>query len=213
MRCLHVLDALDARGPVRALAHLLRLAALESALDVSPMTHDVLALAGGPLEDEIRDHARRLTVAGSGLELTTAILTRDYEVVHALDERIARRLAPLVTSAAAAAFVYSRPALDRTWRPDPRALEPAQRAILAASDLVVLPPDGCAAADLSASLAHRSVRLDLWRLAAPPPTDGAGAPVDPDGPELTFIVREWAAVIGAAGRVAPDDAHVETLHP
>jgi hypothetical protein len=214
MHCLHVLDALDERGPVRALLHLLRLAALESALDETLAVHDVLAMAGGALEAEIRAYARRVTIAATGLEITAAVLTRDYDIVHALEARSARRLAPLITSAASAAFIYSGPALAGRTRPLTTGHEPAHRALLAASDLVVMAPESCASPALGASLVHRSVCLDLARLAEPQPTDpGHLRPIDIDAPELHFIVREWAAAIGGVGRLPAAEPDPETLHP
>jgi hypothetical protein len=214
MHCLHVLDALDDRGSVRALLHLLRLAAFESAFDETLAVHDVLALAGGPLEREIRTHARRVTLAASGLEITAAVLTRDYDIVHALDASSARRLAPLITSAASAAFIYSGPALIGAARRQTHGAEPAHRALLAASDLVVMAPETCESPVLGASLVHRSVCLDLARLAEPEPADlDGGAGIDVDAPELHFIVREWAAVIGGLVRGWRTETDAETLHP
>ena len=213
MHCLHVLDALDERGPVRALLHLLRLAALESALDETLAVHDVLAMAGGALEGEIRAHSRRVTIAASGLDITAAVLTRDYDIVHALEARSARRLAPLITSAASAAFIYSGPALAGNARQFLTGTEPAHRALLAASDLVVMAPESCASPALGASIVHRSVCLDLARLAAPGPDFDSFVPVDVDAPELHFIVREWAAAIGGVGRGSRPEQDSETLHP
>lgn len=212
MHCLHVLDALDDRGPVRALLQLLRLAALESAIDETLAVHDVLAMAGGMLEGEVRAHARRVTIASTGLEITAAVLTRDYDIVHALEARSARRLAPLITSAASAAFIYSGPALTGRARPLATGAEPAHRALLAASDLVVMPPESCASPTPGASLVHRSVCLDLARL-ADPGEDAHAGPIDVDAPERHFIVREWAAAIGGVGRGTRAEPDPETLHP
>jgi hypothetical protein len=213
MHCLHVLDTLDERGPVRALMYLLRLAALESAIDETLAVHDVLALAGGALEAEVRLHARRVTIAATGLEITAAVLTRDYDIVHALDPRSARRLAPLITSAAAASFIYSGPALSGQGRPLVSGSEAAHRALLAASDLVVLGPERGAAPAVGAPLVHRSVCLDLARLTEPDLGDPDAGPIDIDAPELHFIVREWAAAIGGVTRRWPAEPDSETLHP
>jgi hypothetical protein len=212
MHCLHVLDSLDARGPVRALMHLLRLAALESAIDETLAVHDVLALAGGALEGEVRLHARRVTIAATGLEITAAVLTRDYDIVHALEPRSARRLAPLITSAAPASFIYSGPALA-DGPPLVSGTEPASRALLAASDLVVMGPERGVAPPLGAPLVHRSVCLDLARLTAPDFGDADAGPIDVDAPELHFIVREWAAAIGGVTRRWRAESDSETLHP
>lgn len=210
MRCLHVLDALDERGPVRALLHLLRLAALESVLDETVATHDVLALAGGAREVEVRAHARRVTLAATGLEITAAILTRDYDIVHALEPRSAGRLAPLITAAAPAAFVYSGPALASAGRSTSNG-EPSHRALLAASDLVVMAPEIGASAILGGTLVHRSVCLDLARL-ADANEDAGIAPLDLDAPERQFIVREWAAAIAGLSRPADVEPETESLH-
>jgi hypothetical protein len=212
MRCLHVLDALDDRAPVRALMHLLRLAALESAADLLPVAHDVLTPAGGALDETIRSCARRVIVASSGLELTAAVLTGDYDVVHALDRRIARRLAPLLTSATSAAFVFSAPAMTHPSRGP--AIDTAERAILAACDLVVLPPAAAAISAMTASIAHRSVHLELARLTEPAQTAADGGPAFLlDASELRFIAREWSATLGAAHRRLSHAAREETLHP
>lgn len=212
MHCLHVIDALDERGPVRALLHLLRLAAIESAIDETLTTHDVLALSSGPREAEVRAHARRVTVAATGLDITAAILTRDYDIVHALEPRSAGRLAPLITAAASAAFVYSGLAIAGGPRGQVNGADPAHRALLAASDLVVLAPDNFAAAMLGGSLVHRSLCLDLARL-ADANEDAGSAPLDPEAPERTFIVREWAAAIAGLGRTRYVEAETESVHP
>jgi hypothetical protein len=208
MHCLHVLDALDERGPVRALLHLLRLAAFESLVDDTTATHDVLALSGGVRETEVRMHARRVTLAASGLDITAAVLTRDYDIVHALEPRSAGRLAPLITAAAPAAFVYSGLALAAAKGQASR-VDPAHRALLAASDLVVTRPDAFATAMLGGSLVHRSVCLDLARLAAA--DDRVGA-LDVDAPERSFIVREWAAALAGLGRTARAEAETASVH-
>jgi hypothetical protein len=214
MRCLHLLDGFDERGPVRALMHMLRLAALESAVDEIPVAHDVLALSGGPLESELRGHARRVTTPASGLELTAALLTGDYDVVQALDRRIARRLAPILTSGTPAAFVYSSPALERSSRAASARVDPAERAILAACDLAFLPPTSGAAPKLTASLAHRSVCLDLARLGEPPALAADGGPaLDIEDAELRFIVREWAAALNGVSASLSSEAFAGTLHP
>jgi hypothetical protein len=212
MRCLHVLDALDDRGPVRALLHLLRLVALESALDDTSSVHDVLALSGGSREGEVRAHAHRVTLAATGLEITAAILTRDYDIVHALESRSAGRLAPLITAAAPAAFIYSGPALAGPARSQATRTEPAHRALLAASDLVVMAPNSSGSAAVGESLVHRTVCLDLARLATPA-EDAWGAPIDVDAPEQHFIAREWAAAIGGIHRASRAEEQPEILHP
>jgi hypothetical protein len=212
MRCLHVLDALDDRAPVRALAHLLRRTAFESAAELLPGVHDVIVPSGGALDESIRESARRVSVATSGLELTAAVLTGDYDVVHALDRRIARRLAPLLTSATSAAFVYSAPALTSPTRGS--AFDTAERAILAACDLVVLPPAAAASAGLTASITHRSVHLDLARLAEPGQLAADGGPAFAlDASELRFIAREWAATLGSAHRRLTHSTREESAHP
>jgi hypothetical protein len=211
MRCLHVLDALDDRGAVRALVQLLRLAALESAADPTPVAHDVLTIAGGALEADVRAHARRVTTAATGLDLTAAVLTGDYDVVHALDRRLARRLAPLLTSRTAAAFIYSAPAIERAAH---GRVDTSERAILAACDLVVLPPDGSSAPGLSAAMVHRAVCLDLARLAEPAPLAADGGPAfDLSLSELRFVVREWAAALGSAHQRVSPDTWAATVHP
>ena len=59
---------------------------------------------------------------------------------------------------------------------------------------------------------HRSLCLDLARL-ADADEDAGSAPLDPEAPARTFIVREWAAAIAGLGRTRRVEAETESVHP
>jgi hypothetical protein len=209
MRCLHVIDALDHQAPVRALLHLLQAAAADS--PGGWIAHDVLALSRGPLEAVVRTHVRRLNLLSGGLEAAAAVFSC-YDIVHVLDRRAARRLAPILTGGTAAIFVYSAPALDAAANDGKLAAEATDLAVLACCDLVVHAPVSDRAPDLDANLVHRSVCLDLARLV---PVD-ALAPTEVlstgGGSALLFIAREWAATLSGVTRFGEIETRAEAMH-
>jgi hypothetical protein len=205
MRCLHVIDSFDAPASARALSRL-----LPAAADISlvPTTHDVLALSPGPLDGLVRPHARRVTVVSGGLEAPATILGGGYDLVHLLDRRPARMLATLLTSRASAVIAYSAPALDGGpgWSP----VDAAERALVAACDLVLRAPTRIGKGSVDATL-YRTVCMELARLTVAP-DDHAGAGHDREGADLHFIAREWAAALQGACRGAAGVARHEVAH-
>ncbi len=117
MRCLHVIDALRPSPITAALAALLgtRLRATGEG-DV----HDVLAFDGSAADEALRARARRLFVAGAGIDVAAIVHARAYDVIHAVDAASAHRIAPLILGSSATPFVYSGRALLRRCRPDLR---------------------------------------------------------------------------------------------
>jgi hypothetical protein len=155
--------------------------------------HDVLAFSGGAAEDAMRARARRLFVAGGGLDVAAVVHARAYDVIHAIDAASAHRIAPLVLGSSATPFVYSGRGLARLTGPTfGRA---ADESLSAAADLAILD----ASADPTESrgeLGSRLVRLDLVRSGLVP-IDGA-APEEPPSPRAAAVLREWLACLARA---------------
>jgi hypothetical protein len=191
MRCLHVLDALRPTPTTTALAALLA-TRLRATGDGD--LHDVLAFSGGGAEELLRPRARRLFVAGGGLDVAAVVHARAYDVIHAIDAASAHRLAPLVLGSSATPFVYSGRALTRAAGPTfGRA---ADDSLAAASDLAIL--DAAAdAADARSELGGRVVRLDLTRSGLVP-TDGTSVSLDALPPRAAAVLREWLACLARA---------------
>ena len=190
MRCLHVIDTLRSTPVTGALAALLstRLRATGEG-----DAHDVLAFSGGPAEDLLRARARRVFIAGGGLDIAAVIHARAYDVIHAIDAASAHRLAPLVLGSSATPLVYSGRGLARLSGPTfGRA---ADESLSAAADLTIL--DASAEPGESrAELGSRLVRLDLVRSGLVPvdvlPAD------DPPSPRAASVLREWLACLARA---------------
>ena len=106
MRCLHVIDALRPSPITAALAALLgtRLRATGEG-DV----HDVLAFSGGAADEALRARARRLFVAGAGIDVAAVVHARAYDVIHAVDAASAHRIAPLILGSSATPVRLQRP--------------------------------------------------------------------------------------------------------
>lgn len=200
MRCLHVVDALDATPSAQALLSLLRIRAGAPGLDAD--VHDVLALHGGRLEDAFDVWARRVIVADGGLDLAAAIHSGGYDIVHALDEAAGQRVAPIVVGTSAAALVYSGPALAGPGRErETSAGRSAEEGLVAASDLVVLAARPGVPGGREVEMDGRAARVDLsWALLA------IGDQVA-DAPETAshaeFVLREW---LGLLSRTVPASA-------
>jgi hypothetical protein len=190
MRCLHVIDALRP-SPVTAALGLLLVTRVRAAGD--PDLHDVLAFAGGPADELLRSRARRVFVAGGGLDIAAVVHARAYDVIHAVDAPAAHRIAPLVLGSSATPFVYSGRGLAP--RPEVSHGRAADESLTAAADLALLD----AAADASEArldLGARVVRLDFLRsgLAS---ADG-GSLTDPLPPRAASVLREWLACLARA---------------
>jgi hypothetical protein len=191
MRCLHVIDALRPSPITAALAGLLgtRLRAAGES-DV----HDVLAFRGGPADDALRSRARRMFVAGAGIDVAAVVHARAYDVIHAVDASAAHRIAPLILGSSATPLVYSGRALAQLSGPTfGRA---ADDSLAAAADLTILEAsaDG---ADVRTDLGSRMVRLDFARSGLMP-ADGSALSLDAQPPPAPSVLREWLACLARA---------------
>ena len=191
MRCLHVIDALRPSPLTAALAGLIgtRLrAAGESDF------HDVLAFSGGPADEALRSRARRIFVAGAGIDVAAVVHARAYDVIHAVDASAAHRIAPLILGSSATPFVYSGRALAQAG--DPTFGRAADDSLAAAADLTILDAsvDG---SEARAELGSRVVRLDLAR-AGLLPADGGTLSLDALPPRAPSVLREWLACLARA---------------
>jgi hypothetical protein len=191
MRCLHVIDALRPSPITAALAGLLgtRLRATGES-DV----HDVLAFSGGATDDAVRTRARRIFVAGAGIDVAAVVHARAYDVIHALDATAAHRIAPLILGSSATPLVYSGRALAQPGGPTfGRA---ADESLAAAADLTIV--DASAEdADTRTDVGSRMVRLDLARSGLMPADGSAHAP-DALPTRALSVLREWLACLARA---------------
>ena len=103
MRMLHVLESLAAGGIETTFLNVLR----EFRNADPAIQHDVLALAGGPLESRYRQTAGTVTVACDTATITRA-LRHEYDVIYALFERCTYRLLPLLLGQSATPVVYGK---------------------------------------------------------------------------------------------------------
>jgi hypothetical protein len=191
MRCLHVIDALRPSPATAALAALIgtRLRPTGES-DV----HDVLAFSGGAADEILRPRARRLFVAGAGLDIAAIVHARAYDVIHAVDAAAAHRIAPLVVGSSSTPFVYSGRGLSRLSGPTfGRA---ADESLSAAADLTIL--DAAAdAAEARTDLGSRLVRLDLARIGLAAEADST-LPAEGLSPPAASVLREWLSCIARA---------------
>jgi hypothetical protein len=191
MRCLHVIDALRPSPITAALAGLLG-TRLRSGGESD--VHDVLAFCGGATDDALRARARRIFVAGAGIDIAAVVHARAYDVVHAVDASAAHRIAPLILGSSATPFVYSGRALLHVSGPTfGRA---ADDSLAAAADLTILDAAGDGA-DARPDLGSRMVRLDLSR-AGLVPADGTALALDALPPRTSSVLREWLACLARA---------------
>jgi len=103
IRVLHVIESLAAGGIEPTLVN-----ALRARRQAPPWaTHDVVALAGGALEDAYRQAADAVTIAATEDALERTVLG-PCDVVHFTFERCAYRLLPLVAARSGAALVYGK---------------------------------------------------------------------------------------------------------
>ena len=103
IRALHVLESLAAGGIETTFLNMLRAWRLEAPW----AAHDVLAFAGGALEDSYRACADSVTVTTAPRELERAVL-QPYDVIHFLFDRCAYRLLPLVVARTETPVVYGK---------------------------------------------------------------------------------------------------------
>jgi hypothetical protein len=191
MRCLHVLDALRPSPITTALAALL---ATRLRATGEGDLHDVLAFSGGGAEELLKPRARRLFVAGGGLDVAAVVHARAYDVIHAVDAASAHRIAPLVLGSSATPFVYSGRGLMRVAGPTfGRA---ADESLAAASDVAVLDASS-ETADARGELGSRVVRLELTRSGLLP-SDGTAVNLDALPPRAASVLREWLACLARA---------------
>ena len=191
MRCLHVIDALRPSPITAALAALLG-TRLRAAGDGDG--HDVLAFSACPADDALRTRARRIFVAGAGIDVAAVVHARAYDVIHAVDASAAHRIAPLILGSSATPLVYSGRALAQPGGPTfGRA---ADESLAAAADLTILDAsaDGT---DARADLGSRLVRLDFARSGLLP-ADGSALALDPLPPRVPSVLREWLACLARA---------------
>jgi hypothetical protein len=191
MRCLHVIEALRPSPITAALAGLL---GTRQRPGGDTDVHDVLAFSSGPADDALRIGARRIFVAGAGIDVAAVVHARAYDVIHALDASAAHRIAPLILGSSATPLVYSGPALAQLGGATfGRA---ADESLAAAADLTILdaPLD---AADARSDLGSRFVRLDLAR-AGLMAADGTALALDALPPRRRSVLREWLACLARA---------------
>ena len=103
MRMLHVLESFSPGGIETTFLNVLR----EFRAADGSVGHDVLALAGGPLESRYRQLADAVTVASDTPSIARALDTR-YDVLYVLFERCAYRLLPLLLGQSATPVVYGK---------------------------------------------------------------------------------------------------------
>ncbi len=191
MRCLHVIDTLRPSPITAALAALL-------ATRLRPTgdgdLHDVLAFSSGAADETLRARARRLFVAGGGLDIAAIVHARAYDVIHAVDAASGHRIAPLVLGSSATPFVYSGPGL--TASRGPTFGRAADESLSAAADVAVLDAS-TDASESRAELGSRVVRLDLVRSGLLP-ADGSAVALDALPPRVVAVLREWLACLARA---------------
>ncbi|MEO5820902.1 MAG: hypothetical protein ABIT71_10375 [Vicinamibacteraceae bacterium] len=191
MRCLHVIDTLR---PSPVTAALVALLGTRLRLTGESDVHDVLAFGGGAADEALRARARRLFVAGAGLDVAAIVHGRAYDVIHAVDAASAHRIAPMILGSSATPFVYSGRGLAR--QPGPTFGRAADESLTAAADLTVLDA-AVDAADGRTDLGSRLVRLDLARSGLLP-VDGAALTVEALPPRAQSVLREWLACLARA---------------
>jgi hypothetical protein len=191
MRCLHVIDALRPSPVTAALAALLG-TRLRAAGESDG--HDVLAFSGGPADEQLRSRARRIFIAGAGIDIAAVVHARAYDVIHAVDASAAHRIAPLILGSSATPLVYSGRAL--ACSDGPTFGRAADESLAAAADLTIL--DASAdAAEARADLGNRLVCLDLARSGLLPP-DGSVVSLDALPARAPSVLREWLACLTRA---------------
>ena len=103
MRILHILESLAPGGMETTFLHILRhLRLADDAIE-----HDVLAFAGGPLEQRYRDAAHHVTI-GCDPATIDAHAAAQYDLIHILFERCAYRLLPHLVARSATPIVYGK---------------------------------------------------------------------------------------------------------
>jgi glycosyltransferase involved in cell wall biosynthesis len=103
MRMLHVLESLAAGGIETTFLNVLR----EFRAADPSVQHDVLALAGGPLESRYRQTAESVTIA-CDTPTITRVLQCEHDVIYVLFERCTYRLLPLLLGHSTTPVVYGK---------------------------------------------------------------------------------------------------------
>ncbi len=128
-RLLHVLETLAAGGVETTFLEVLR------HLPRTGVSHDVLAFAGGALEQEFRAVAHAVTIESHPERLRTFLCRDPYDVVHVLFERCALRLVPDLLTRTATRVVYGKNYdFSGQWRSTEGFTCPVDDALLAACD-------------------------------------------------------------------------------
>ncbi len=154
----------------------------------------MLAFSGGEADEALRGRARRLFVAGAGLDVAAIVHARAYDVVHAVDAASAHRIAPLILGSSTTPFVYSGRGLLQLSGPTfGRA---ADDSLAAAADLTILDAT-TDAAEARPEIGSRLVRLDIARSGLVP-ADGGAPALDALPPRAAAVLREWLACLARA---------------
>ena len=171
MRMLHVLESLAPGGIETTFLNVLR----EFRAADPSVQHEVLALAGGPLESRYRQTADTVTIACDTATITKT-LRREYAVIYVLFERCTYRLLPLLLGQSATPVVYGKGYdLGGMYRLNEGFDWAADEAMLAAADATTF-----TTAELAAGYAVPAGRTTVLRKAADvtaftdlPPADSA----------------------------------------
>jgi glycosyltransferase involved in cell wall biosynthesis len=103
MRILHVLESFAAGGIETTFLNVLRSFRVED----PSIQHDVLAFAGGPLEQGYREAAHAVRIGGDTATID-AHVSGGYDVAHVLFERCAYRLVPELLARSSTRVVYGK---------------------------------------------------------------------------------------------------------
>src|SRR5688500_10188821 len=103
MRMLHVLESFAPGGMETTFLNMLRRFRVED----DTIRHDVLAFAGGTLEQSYREAASSVAV-GCDAAAIDAQLARPYDIIHILFERCAYRLLPQLLGRSSTPVVYGK---------------------------------------------------------------------------------------------------------
>jgi glycosyltransferase involved in cell wall biosynthesis len=195
---LHVLESLAAGGMETTFLHLLRAMTAKD----EAVKHEVLAFAGGPLEDDYSHAGAALYVTCDALAVEE-ILDGSYDVVHVLFDRCAYRLMPWLCGRMRSAVVYGK-GYDRSgvYRVTEGFRWIADEAMLAASDGVTFTTP-----QLAAGFGMQPDRTTILRKAANVAEFFAVPPITNSTPNTIVCVanlhplKRLGDLIGALSRV------------
>ena len=158
MRMLHVLESFAPGGIETTFLNVLR----EFRAADASVEHDILSLAGGPLESRYRQLAHTVTIASDTRAITQALQSTSHDVIYVLFERCAYRLLPLLLGHSATPVVYGKGYdLGGMYRLNDGFDWPADEAMLAAADGVTFTTP-----ELAAGYATPAGRTTVLRKAA-----------------------------------------------